>query len=149
MLDALSPLVRGLFGALLVACLASCASLGGPPKTLTDANRAELVERVTARWEALERKDFAATWDFATPAYRAVFPRDYHARNFTYTVDWELTAVEVLAYDADAAVASVAVRVMSRPTKQTAVSAQFGAIPTTVREKWVSIDGEWWHSVSG
>ena len=144
-----TPIFRGLAGAFLLLFLASCAGLGGPPRELTEADKAALVERVTARWEAMERKDFAATWDFATPAYRAVFPREYHARNFTYTVDWELTAVEVLAYDADAAVASVAVRVMSRPTKQTAVSAQFGAIPTTVREKWVSIDGEWWHSVSG
>tara|TARA_R110002110_G_scaffold65773_3_gene180789 strand:+ start:2472 stop:2693 length:222 start_codon:yes stop_codon:yes gene_type:complete len=70
-------------------------------------------------------------------------------RNFSYSLDWQLTAVEVLAYDAEAAVASVAVRVMSKPIKQTSVSAQFGFMPSTVRERWVSINGEWWHSASG
>jgi hypothetical protein len=55
-----------------------------------------------------------------------------------------LTGVDVLHYDADAAVASVAVRVMSESTKQTTLASNMGALPDTVSEKWFFIDGEWW-----
>jgi len=42
----------------------------------------------------------------------------------------------------------VAVRVMSKPTKLTSsASAAFGALPVTIREKWILIDGVWWYSV--
>jgi hypothetical protein len=64
-------------------------------------------------------------------------------------VDWELTGVEVLNYDAVAAVASVAVRVMSEPTKRTSTASfELGAVPVTFHEKWLFIDGEWWHSAN-
>jgi hypothetical protein len=58
-----------------------------------------------------------------------------------------LTAIEVTNYDAPAAVASVAARVMSKPLKQTSTASMaLGAIPVTVNEKWVFVDGQWWFS---
>tara|TARA_R110000772_G_scaffold54227_1_gene123831 strand:+ start:114749 stop:115186 length:438 start_codon:yes stop_codon:yes gene_type:complete len=142
-----------IFAALLMACLltlaSGCGTVPGKPQTLSPAEVAALEDRVRGRWQAIIDRDFEAAYEFASPNYRAVFSKSMFIRNFSYSLDWQLTAVEVLAYDAEAAVASVAVRVMSKPIKQTSVSAQFGFMPSTVRERWVSINGEWWHSASG
>ena len=130
---------------LLLAC-ASCSSMG-PPKTLTDEGKAALVERVTERWHAIVKKDFAATYAYTTPKYREVFPKTLYVNKFSYGVDMQLTGVEVLNYDARAAVASVAVGVMSKPAKQTSVASNaLGALPLTLNEKWIFVDGQWWHS---
>jgi len=126
---------------LLVACTAQ-----KPPQELSPKMKAALLERVTQRWHALEKKDFAATYDYTTPNYRRVFPKALYVNKFSYAVDWELTGVELLNYDARAAVASVAVRVMSKPAKQTsAASNALGAIPLTMHENWLYVDGQWWH----
>lgn len=149
MLNTMTRRVSGLCLALVLTLVAGCSGLAPQPRELTEAEVAALEERVRGRWQALIARDFEAAYDYASPNYRAVFSKGMFIRNFSYTLDWQLTAVEVLAYDAEAAVASVAVRVMSKSTKQTAVSAQFGFVPSTIRERWVSIDGEWWHSANG
>src|SRR6056297_1342609 len=129
---------------LAMAVLAGCASA---PR-MTDVEQARLLERVEARWNALEQRDFGAAWEFTSPAYREVFSKSLYEKKFSYMVEWELTGVEFLTYDADAAVASVAARVMSKPVKHTsAASAALGAVPTTQVEKWVFVDGQWWFSV--
>lgn len=149
MLEIIPRRLSGLCLVLALTFIAGCSSLAPQPRELSAADVAALEERVRARWQTLIDRDFEAAYAFASPNYRAVFSKGMFIRNFSYTLDWQLTAVEVLAYDADAAVASVAVRVMSKSAKQTSVSAQFGFVPTTVRERWVSIDGEWWHSANG
>jgi len=129
---------------LVAAVLTGCASA---PR-MTDAEQASLLERVEMRWRALEQRDFGAAWEFTSPAYREVFSKSLYEKKFSYMVEWELTGVEFLTYDADAAVASVAARVMSKPVKHTsAASAALGAIPTKQVEKWVFVDGQWWFSV--
>ena len=95
----------------------------------------------------LEAKDFSKAYEFETPNYRGIFSKSLYVNKFSYAVDWELTDVEVVNYDARAAVASVVVRVMSKPTKQTSVaSIALGALPMNLTEKWIFVDGEWWHS---
>ena len=129
---------------LLVAVMASGVSAEG----MTDDEQARLLERVESRWRALEQRDFGAAWEFTSPAYREVFSKSLYEKKFSYMVEWELTGVEFLTYDADAAVASVAARVMSKPVKHTsAASAALGAIPRKQVEKWVFVDGQWWFSV--
>lgn len=101
------------------------------------------------RWEALNARDYDSVWEFSTPAFKAVFPKAMYGLNFSYAVDRELTSIEVVNYDAVAAVASVAVGVMSRSTKQaSSASRALGPVPITVREKWLFADGEWWHSTN-
>ena len=147
------PLGAALLLALL-ALLAGCAQedstpaeVETAPASLTPEQEAALIQRVTNRWKAMVAKDFGATYRFTTPTYRSFFSKSMYLKNFSYAVDWELTGVEVVEYDADAAVASVAVRVMSKPTKQTSqASIALGALPATIREKWLMIDGKWWHS---
>ena len=116
---------------------------------LSEKQRAALEARVHARWEAMVARDFERVWEFATPAYREVFPRELYPLRFSYAVEWELTSIEVLDYDARAAVASVAVRVMSKPVKLTsAASRAVGAVPVTFSEQWILIDGQWWYSTN-
>lgn len=138
--------IAGRFLTLLVPLLvAGHAGSAG----LDEAMRTALERRVGGRWEALIGRDWGRVYEYHSPAYRAVFPREMFPHKFSYMVEWELTGVEIVAYDAAAAVASVAVRVMSRPVKQTsAASAAIGAVPTRIVEQWILSDGEWWYSAN-
>ena len=140
-----------LLNALLIALVASCfvASPGraAVPEGLTADQVAALEQRVRERWSALSARDYGKVWEFSTPVYRSIFPKNLYVLQFSYTVERELTGVEVVNYDASAAVASVTARVMSKPLKQTSTASQtIGALPVTVHEKWMFIDGEWWFS---
>jgi hypothetical protein len=130
---------------LLGAVLAGCAGQAG----LSPALEADLVARVEARWRALEALDYATAYDFMSPAYRAVFTREMYLTQFSYMAERKLTSVEILNYDAPAAVASVVVGVMSRPVKQTsAASAAIGAVSVKSVEQWVLRNNTWWFSVN-
>jgi hypothetical protein len=139
---------RGLLAiALLSLALLSGCSRGPTEETLSLEEEAALIERVSQRWHAMEAKDFEAVYEYMTPNYRSIFPKHMFLNNLGYDVNWELTEVEVVNYDARVAVASVVVRVMSEPTKLTSeASIAIGALPAVVREKWILIDGEWWNS---
>ena len=132
---------------LAVAMLAMVGCAGGP--RMTDDQKSALEDRARARWAALEARDFGAAYEFTTPAYRAVFPREYYLLRFSYAVEWELTEIEVVNYDRPAAVASVVARVMSKPTKQTsAASVAVGATARSLSERWIFTEGEWWYSTN-
>lgn len=125
--------------------LTACAA--GP--RWTEAEQTALEERARERWATLEARDFSSTWEFNSPAYKAVFPRELYVQRFSYAVEWELTEIEVLNYDRQAAVASVVARVMSKPTKQTSsASVAIGATASIIRERWIYADGEWWFSAN-
>jgi hypothetical protein len=127
----------------LTVLAAGCATHGG----LSDSESERLTARVEARWAALESSDWAAAYRFRSPAYREVFSESMYAKRFYGMVRWQLTSVEILNYDAGAAVASVAVRVMTEPVKPTsAASEAIGAVPITSVEQWVMSDGQWWYS---
>lgn len=131
--------------AVLMAPAAWSATVDG----LSDQQVKALDARVRERWQALSARDYTKAWEYSTPAYRRVFPKDMYTLQFSYAVERQLTDVEVLNYDAPAAVASVTVRVMSKPVKLTSeASTSLGALPVTINEKWVFVDGNWWHSAS-
>lgn len=95
----------------------------------------------------MEIRDFEKVYEFETPNYRGIFSKSLYVNKFSYAVHWELTGVDVVNYDARAAVASVAVRVMSKPAKQTSsASVAMGALPIILHEKWIRVNGDWWHS---
>ncbi|MEP6389135.1 MAG: hypothetical protein ABJ056_04340 [Halioglobus sp.] len=117
------------------------------PQELTPELEAQLQERATERWQLIIAKDYEGAWELMTPNYRRIFPKHLYSKNFSEMLERELTEVEVLTYDADAAVASVAVRVMSKPTKfSSAASIAFGAMTSSAIEQWILIDGKWWFS---
>jgi len=134
---------------ILVLLLAGCEA---PPENATGLTQEEvtaLEERVQGRWLARVAQDWGAAWEYSSPAYREVFPKHLYVKKFSYTADWELTGIEVTNYDRSAAVASVVVRVMSRPTKQTSAAAKaLGAMPRELHERWILVDGEWWFSAN-
>lgn len=142
-----SRLINALLLALLASCFIASPGRAAVPEGLTADQVAALEQRVRARWSALSARDYGKAWEFSTPVYRSIFPKNLYVLQFSYTVERELTGVEVVNYDAPAAVASVAVRVMSKPVKLTSTASQaIGAVPVTVHEKWMFIDGEWWFS---
>jgi len=141
--------VSGAFLALLLVLALAPPARSAPPEGMTSQQVAALEQRVKERWQALSARDYARVWEFSTPNYRSVFPRELYVLQFSYAVDRRLTGVEVVDYDAAAAVASVTARVMSKPLKQTSeASVAMGALPVTSREKWILIEGQWWYSSS-
>ena len=129
----------------IFAVLAGCSGV----QTLSEKQRTALEQRVTERWQALEAREFERAWEYTSPAYRAVFPKQLYRKKFSYAVTWELTGVKVVNYDSSAAVASVVVRVMSEPTKRTSKASELiGATPASVRERWIFTDGQWWFSAN-
>ena len=148
----LRSLIKVSPGAMAV-CMLLLLSLGlggcADSQELSESQRNALEQRVRERWQALSERDFGEAWEYTTPAFRASFPKQLYVKKFSYAVEWELTAVEVVHYDAPAAVASVVARVMSKPTKQTSsASVAIGAIPNNLRERWILTDGEWWFSAN-
>lgn len=119
---------------------------GSQVSGLTEAQEAALVSRVEGKWRAMELWDFATVYQYTTPTYRKVFSKSMYLNKFGSDLRWELTGVDVLNYDAESAVASVAVRVMSESTKPTTLAAGAGFFPDTVKEKWFLLDGEWWNN---
>ena len=113
---------------------------------LTQELQDNLVERIESRWKFYSVGDFPGTWDFSTPEYRRIFPRESYYKNFHGLLEFELTGVRLLAYDAHAAVASVAVRVMISPRPGApAASLALGKTPTTIDEKRKLMDGDWYY----
>ena len=137
--------------ALLLAavCIRAAAEPESASSDLPVAEREKLEQRVRDRWQYLLQRNFDKVWQYSTPNYRSIFPKQLFAHKFSYAVDRELTGLEVVNYDAGAAVASVAVRVMSRPVKQTSeASVAIGAVPITGNEQWLKVDGQWWYSAN-
>ena len=134
---------------LFIAGIWSPYSWAATPEGLSEKQVAALEQRVRERWQALSARDYAKAWEYSTPVYRSVFSKELYVLQFSYAVERELTAVEVLNYDAAAAVASVRAGVMSAPLKQTSTaSIAMGALPVTVNERWMLVDGEWWYSAN-
>ena len=148
MLRKIFPRLRPLFGGVLLMVLVLSGGCASGPKW-DDAQRNILEQRVRDRFQALVARDFEKVWEYSTPSYRAIFSKQLYAKKFSYAVELQLTGVEVVNYDSDAAVASVVVRVMSEPIKQTSsASSLIGATPERLREKWVFSQDQWWFSVN-
>ena len=119
------------------------------PRELSEVELQQLENRVRERWDLKMAHDWNGLYEYSTPTFRRTFPKAMYIRKFSYMVNWELTGIEVRNYDAVAAVASVAVRVMSEPVKHTSeASKAVGALPHLFDERWIFDDGEWWHSAN-
>ena len=125
--------------------LCACADEPEYSQALSPEQTKALELRAEERWQARIAHDWGAAWEYSSPAYREVFPKHLYVKKFSYTANWELTGVEVTNYDPSAAVASVVVGVMSKPTKLTSEAArEIGPMPRQLDERWILIDGEWW-----
>lgn len=136
-------------GCLLIVTLALMGCSQDEASKKADIDLQHLEKRVQERWQTKIAHDWEGLYEYTTPTFRRTFPKAMYIRKFSYMLNWELTGIEVRNYDADAAVASVAVRVMSEPVKHTSeASRAAGALPHTFNERWVFDEGEWWHSAN-
>ncbi len=144
-----NSMLRNILAISLVLFVAACTDSGQDLPDVAEPSLEDLERRVEERWQARIAHDWGRAYEYSSPAYREVFPKQLYVRKFSYTADWELTGIEVTNYDPLAAVASVVVRVMSRPSKQTTAAAKaVGAMPRELRERWILVDGEWWYSAN-
>lgn len=117
------------------------APVAAPADEAKQAQRKVLEQRVTARWDALIRKDFATAYEYTSPAYRKLYSVDAFKRNFGGSVAWR--RVEVVGVDFqgdDAATVGINLFVVYHGTQSGPVD-----MTTYVQEPWVRVDGQWWY----
>ena len=129
--------ITGLILVIMAGCLAS--------SELKESDKNHLIQRVSERWRCLERNDYACAYQFLSPAYREVFSVKMYQNRYLLNTDRVLTGVKVVAYDRNAAVASVLIGVMSSSsTDASSASRAFSVTPSTLTEVWIQYSGEWW-----
>jgi hypothetical protein len=122
--------------------LAACSA----PSELKESRKDELIQRVTERWRCLERNDYACAYEYLSPEYRAVFSYEMYRNRYFSNLERVLTGVKVVAYDRDAAVASVRVGVMSSSLKSTPSALRASMVtPATLDEAWLWEGSAWWY----
>jgi len=137
-----SNLMKSAFLALILLVMAACSA----PRELSELEESVLIQRVSERWWCLERNDYACAYEYLSPAYRKVFTPQMYRNRYFVGLDRVLTGVKVVAYDRDAAVASVRVGVMSRPLKNTSSASRAVAVtPANLTEAWLWNGGKWWY----
>ena len=115
-----------------------------PPASsgVSEADEAQLKERVLARWQALIKRDFEAAYSFETPAYRAIYtPRQFMGQQGGQ-VGWRTAKVKEIRYD-DPVVARVAVEITYRYAEP-GEGGQVFDLNGNVSETWLRQDGQWW-----
>ena len=137
-----SSLWKSAFCGLIFMVMAACSA----PGELSESEESVLIQRVSERWWCLERNDYACAYEYLSPAYRKVFTPEMYRNRYFSGLDRVLTGVKVVAYDRDAAVASVRVGVMSRPLKDTSSASRAVAVtPANLSEAWLWNGGKWWY----
>lgn len=126
-----------------VAVSAEVPASDTPQKNLISTRRTELEQRVTAKWDALIRKDVAAAYSLTSPAYRNLFSLDAFKRSFSLNkVAWKRIEVVSTEFKSDDA-ATVGLKVYFvyyQPQAETNTE-----ITTYLHESWVRVDGQWWY----
>lgn len=137
-----SKLMKSAFFGLISLVMVACSA----PAKLSESEESVLIQRVSERWRCLERNDYACAYDYLSPAFRAVFSREMYSNRYVSQPDRVLTGVKLVAYDRDAAVASVRVGVMSQPLKDTSSASRAIAVtPLTLTEAWLWEGAKWWY----
>lgn len=118
------------------ALLSGCAAMQQTPKTPEQI----VAERSQARWNALLAGDWESAYSFATPALRQARDLSGYRALLGGQATWkkaELKSVNCPQPD----VCNTRVRVGVAPVLVR--GAKF--VETDVPERWVLVDGQWWH----
>lgn len=114
-----------------------------PAAEVVQAQRALLEQRVTAKWDALIRKDFATAYSFTSPSYRKLFSLDAFRSSFGNKVAWRrVEVVDVEFKGGDAATVGINIHFVYHQPQAGPLDMQ-----TYVQEPWVFVDGQWWYLV--
>ena len=137
-----STLLKSVIFGLILGIMAGCSA----PRELTESENNVLIQRVSERWRCLERNDYVCAYQYLSPSYREVFSYEMYRSRYFSNLERVLTGVKVVAYDRNAAVASVRVGVMSMPLKTTSSASRANvATPTVTSEAWLWGNGKWWY----
>ena len=111
---------------------------------VSEADEAQLKERVLARWQALIKGDFDVAYQFETPAYRAIYTPSQFRYQFGNQIFWRMANVMDIHYD-NTIVARVHVEVAYRYAEP---EKRLEALSDTqgISEIWLKKEGQWWHN---
>jgi hypothetical protein len=109
-----------------------------------EVQQAALLQRVTAKWGALLRKDFAAAYAFTSPAYRQLYSLEAFKSKFGGNATWRRIEILDVAFKDDNA-ATVGINLhfvyyQLQPDKALDMT-------TYIQEPWVRVDDNWWSLV--
>ncbi|MEZ5582920.1 MAG: hypothetical protein R3F37_09255 [Candidatus Competibacteraceae bacterium] len=107
-----------------------------------------LEERVSARWAALIKRDFAVAYEFQTPAYREVYSIEAFNQQFGAAAKWTQATVEKITMqtsseESNLLTADVVVNIhYTVPFPSAENPTQTSGF---VNERWLRKEGQWWY----
>ena len=103
-------------------------------------------ERAQARWDHVVAREFEQAYEFFSPGYRETTPlHEYMIDVLSRPVRW--VEAEVIGASCLEDVCRLSVQVTYQPATGPGHFRQLR--PTrTIEERWIRIDGVWWHSVN-
>lgn len=120
------------------ACLGVLLLAGCAQQPLVQTTPEEQVAvRAKARWDAVVARDWAKAYSFATPAYRQAIDLDGFKGRSAAPVIYKSAEVVSVKCEETACTATMKIGV-------TPVQSGFGDLSTTIDERWVLDEGQWW-----
>ncbi len=104
-----------------------------------------LKERVAERWGAISAYDFLKAYEYQSPEYKKVFPRELYVSSFSRNIVWKYLGVNVLKVDETSGVATVEIE-LETSSADPALHGSAEIVTSKITEKWLHIAGQWWHS---
>lgn len=102
----------------------------------------DLKQRVLARWAALIDRDYHRAYQYASPAYRAVFTaKDFAARTGGTKINWQRVEIVSVKTETEEA-AKVEIRMFAEAFL--ADTEKSVPVVTVFSESWIRSAGEWW-----
>jgi len=128
-------LVKGLLGLVLL--------LGFVAPVFSDSKEKQLLSRVEARWALIAEGEYLKVYEYETPNFKKVFSGELFAAKFGYDVKYKM--LDVIRVEIDKA-SNLATVVVNIATSSAGAKKDINVIPVVFNEKWLHIDGQWWHS---
>ncbi|MGB4333598.1 MAG: hypothetical protein WBJ41_01970 [Chromatiaceae bacterium] len=112
------------------------------PSSEASAGLDVLKQRVLARWAAMIDRDFHRAYQYASPAYRAVFTaKDFAARTGGTKINWQRVEIVSVKTETEEA-AKVEIRMFAEAFL--ADTEKSVPVATVFSESWIRSAGEWW-----
>lgn len=129
------------------AILLSAMVLAGCQQEAEQRPASEVVqERAQARWDALVDEEFATAWDYYTPGFRQMAPRDQFAADMdARPVQWNAASVISVECQEEDSKCEVLTEVTYQPSGGPK-ELQSVEVTRDLREEWLFMDGQWWYS---
>jgi hypothetical protein len=134
----LATLIKASAAGVLLALAGGCAGIGGLAGTPESAVKA----RATQRWQMLIAGKFDDAYQLLAPGYRAVKSPNAYREDLSTAVRWISAEIVSVKCD-DAEKCDAKVKLEARPVLIGGSSR--ANIVTHFDEKWIRVDGQWWH----